>query len=326
MHLVRIWLQGIVCYVYARSNNDADLSCLSTVSSCSVNNDDRDGCLMSKEESKALGGCAWCEFGCFIGLSGTGHFTGDEKCLSEFEVLNMYDSINPANIAENSDSAFARDSCSGENQSCKSHSDCSEYADAPFCYAGECASCDECEYCHDGIDGTCGFCGEGYPTRESKTCTLEGTEQEQFPGNDLFMSSTEEPFPDFFMSSTEEPFLMSSTEMSEEDCDKLPVYLYWSELYKNSVYIPHNQSPPSSYKSYVLIDKMFSFYWQDCEKKGNVVLFQCRTEENDDYADSILSESPDFECTARTGYTFKEPIGRCFANKNDAEGLVALQK
>merc|ERR1712087_1098381 len=129
-----------------------------------------------------------------------------------------------------------------------------------------------------------------------------------------------------FIEATTDQTLMSPTEMAEEDCDKLPVYLYWSELYKNSVYIPHNQSPPSSYKSYVLIDKMFSFYWQDCEKKGNVVLFQCRTEENDDYADSILSESPDFECTDRTGYTFKEPIGRCFANKNDAEGLVALHK
>merc|ERR1719384_1382501 len=59
---------------------------------------------------------------------------------------------------------------------------------------------------------------------------------------------------------------------------------------------------------------------------GNVVLYQCRTEENDDYADRILSEIPDFECTDRTGYTFKEPIGRCFANENDAEGLVALRK
>merc|ERR1712244_214964 len=150
------------------------------------------------------------------------------------------------------------------------------------------------------------------PTRESKTCTLQETEQEQFPGDDLFMSSTEEPF------------LMSSTEMAEEDCAKLPVYLYWSELFKNNLYIPQNQSPLSSYKSYVLIDKMFSFYWQDCKKMGNVVLYQCRTEEND-YTDSILSTLPDFECTDRNGYTFKEPIGRCF-NENDAEGLVALRK
>merc|ERR1719384_1477984 len=59
---------------------------------------------------------------------------------------------------------------------------------------------------------------------------------------------------------------------------------------------------------------------------GNVVLYQCRKQENDNYADSILSEIPDFECTDRTGYTFKEPIGRCFADENDAEGLVALHK
>merc|ERR1712228_707255 len=146
----------------------------------------------------------------------------------------------------------------------------------------------------------------------------EQTEQEQSSVASALLSS-------FIEATTDQP-LLSSSEMAEEDCDKLPVYLYWSELYENSLYIPHNQSPPSSYKSYVLIDKMFSFYWQDCEKKGNVVLFQCRTEENGDYTDSILSESPDFECTDRTGYTLKEPIGRCFANKNDAEGLVALQK
>merc|ERR1719361_3013280 len=219
----------------------------------------------------------------------------DEKCLSEFEVLNMYDSINPANIDENSDSAFARDSCSGENQSCKSHTDCSEYANAPFCYAGECASCDECHYCKDGIDSTCGFCGEGYPTRESKTCTLEATEQEQFPGDDMFISSTEEPF------EFADGIVIDDDE--NKRCPIFPVYAYWSNFYNNSLYIPHNKSPPRKFKSYHLFTHVFSL--SQC-KEDSIALFQCRVSKNYNYFSSFLSISPEIECTENTGYPRKE--------------------
>merc|ERR1712060_392293 len=54
--------------------------------------------------------------------------------------------------------------------------------------------------------------------------------------------------------------------------------------------------------------------------------FQCRDSQNYNYISSILSTSPEIECTQNTGYPRKETIGQCFAEKNDAEGLVALHK
>merc|ERR1712087_579952 len=84
--------------------------------------------------------------------------------------------------------------------------------------------------------------------RSAKKGLLKVTEQEeQFPGDDMFISSTEEPFPGF-MSSTEEPFEFADGIVIDDNenkrCPVFPVYAYWSNFYNNSVYIPHNKSPP----------------------------------------------------------------------------------
>merc|ERR1719384_383321 len=87
--------------------------------------------------------------------------------------------------------------------------------------------------------------------------------------------------------------------------------------------MPHNEAPPSTFRSYELVGNVFSFIWQGCKNEGSIPLFQCRKGK---YTDSILSTSPEIECTESTGYSRKEPIGRCFAEQNDARGLVALEK
>jgi len=59
--------------------------------------------------------------------------------------------------------------------------------------------------------------------------------------------------------------------------------------------------------------------------------FQCRFDyKNYNYISSILSISPETECTESTGYpdrySRKEKIGHCFPERNEAEGLVPLHK
>jgi len=125
-----------------------------------------------------------------------------------------------------------------------------------------------------------------------------------------------------------EPFPAGDIVIDDDDenkrCPVFPVYAYWSNFYNNSVYIPHNQTPPRKFKSYHLFTHVFSL--SQCKEEDSIALFQCRVNKNYNYFSSFLSISPEIECTQNTGYPRKEKIGHCFAEKTDAEGLVPLHK